>query len=468
MKNKDNVNLNEFYTGNAPKKKKRSFKTWWKKRKKWQKTVFISVLSLFLAAVFFIVSYGVYFLSLLNKIQRDDEFPSDNKALGFTEVIDENVVNIALFGVDTRIVGDFSGKSDSIMILSINKTHNKIRLVSVMRDSLVPYDNNGRKGTTKITELYALGGPELAVRTLNTVFGLDISEYATVNFYGMADIIDEVGGIDVELTFDEVDPNNAKNINDLIGEQCDYKGLDPTNYFVYETGKKHLNGIQAVAYSRIRYGRNIWGSNNDFGRTERQRYVMQELFKKALDMNVTSYSGLVEKLAPHVKTSLSNSEMLSLANYLIKKPSMEVSRVPSDGYIINADYRGTGASTVYYNYKFAGTVLRAFLYDGIIPEDYMEKNGVDKTPWHDAPIISNPDSSDEDSSSSDEGSSESGDSSSSDGNSSDGNTSDGNISDGSTSADGGGSNSSDSGSTDIPTTPEESTPQTPDGGETTQ
>lgn len=397
MDNKDNkVNLNSYYTGGgSPKKKKKvgfkkwwnqkikSFRKWWKKRKTWQKALFISAVAFTLALVIAASSAAVYFFSILNDIERDDDFTDlDNSDLGFTDVIDKNVFNIALFGVDSREVGDFTGKSDSLMVLSINKTDNTIRLVSIMRDSLVPYEYKGKTSYTKITEIYALGGPELAVKTLNKVYGLDISEYATVNFYGMGDIVDAVGGIEAELTFDEVDPKNAKNINDLIGEQCEHLGLNPNSYFINTPGKKHLNGVQAVAYARIRYGKNIWGSNNDFGRTERQRYVMQELFKKALSMDITSYPSLAKKLTPHVKTSFSNSEILSLASYLANKPTMQLSRVPSDEYIINADFRGTGASTVYYNYQYAGKVLRAFFYEGITPEDYIEQNGVDLTSWY--------------------------------------------------------------------------------------
>ncbi len=456
----ESVNLNSFYSGDggSPKKRKtgfkkwldkkvKTFKKWWKKRKTWQKALFISAVALALALVLVITSGAIYFFSLLNDIDRDDDFNEEN--LAFTDVIDKNVINIALFGIDTREVGDFSGKSDSMMILSVNKTHNKIRLVSVMRDSLVPYEHKGKKGYTKITELYAFGGPELCVKTLNQIYGLDISEYATVNFFGMKDIIEAVGGIDAEITPDEIDPKSYRNINSIIQEVCESLQIDPAPHYIHSTGKMHLNGIQGVSYARIRFGRNIWGSNNDFGRTERQRYVMQELFKKALAMDITSYPNLIKKLAPHVKTSLSNNELVSLAGYLVDKPTMEVSRVPSDEYIINADFRGTGASTVYYNYNYAGKVLRAFFYEGITPEDYMAQNGVDKTSWFPGGSGSGSsggssgNSSGEESSSQD--SSSSGDSSSSEDSSSSGDSS---SSENSNSGDSSGSSSSSGGSSD--------------------
>lgn len=383
------VDLNSFYagkkktSGSYKKKSRRSGKkrkNWFMRMKKWQKTVFISAVALVLI-VAIIAGYG---LNLLGKIKRDDDFNSNNsEELGIVDVIDSNIFNLALFGVDSREVGNFDGLSDSIMILSINKAENTIRLVSVMRDSLVPIERkNGKVAYDKINSAYSTGGPTLAVKTLNTLFGLDISEYATVNFYGMSDIIDGVGGIEADLTEDEVRYSNNFGLNDMIAEQCSYLKIEPDDYYIWETGPHHLNGLQAVAYARIRHGRNFNGSNDDFGRTERQRYVMRQLLDKALSMNPTAYPGLINKLVPYVKTSLSNAQMLSLGTFLMGKPSMLESRVPDDGYIINADFRGTGSSTVYYNYEYAGKVLRAFLYDHMTAEEYMTANGVDRTPWY--------------------------------------------------------------------------------------
>ena len=108
---------------------------------------------------------------------------------------------------------------------------------------------------------------------------------------------------------------------------------------------------------------------------------MQQLLEKALELDVTGYPRLVKSLLPYVKTSLSNGELLSLAMTLSGSPQLIQTRVPSDEYIIDEDFRATGASTVYYNYEYAAKIVHAFLYDGIAPEDYMLINGVDKTPW---------------------------------------------------------------------------------------
>lgn len=411
MENNENINLNSFYTGTGgsnkrgkkpqKRKPKSKFKRWWSSLHKWQKTTLISLCSIVAALLLTICIVLGIGLSALSKIQDPDFNELTSSDLNIIDVIDENIFNIALFGVDSRVIGNFEGRSDSIMILSINKSTNVIKLISIMRDSLVPIEYGGSVTYDKLTAAYSLGGPALAVKTLNSLFGLDIMEYATVNFYGMTDIIEAVGGIDVEITYDEINASSY-NINWMIEEQCIYMNLNPEDYYVTTPGLQHLNGLQAVSYARIRHAENFNGRTDDFGRTERQRYVMQQLLDKALAMELSAYPNLIKKLLPYVKTSLNNSELLSLAKFLSAKPQMTTSRIPDDRYIINADYRGTGASTVYYNYKFAGTVLRAFIYDNILPEDYMDQNGVDLTSWYaydpyDPPSQSSSDSSSDDS-----------------------------------------------------------------------
>lgn len=388
--NKENndVNLNSFYSGNDKKKykkkKRNRFLIWWNNRKLGTR-IALSATAVLLSLVIIIGgAMGIYVNIILSKIGSDNDFSKlTNSELGYENVISEDVFNIALFGVDSRKKGDFTGLSDSIMILSVNKVNNTVKIVSIMRDSLVPITNDGKTSYSKINSAYGRGGPALAVKTLNTVFGLDISAYATVNFYGMADIIEAVGGIEIEVTQAEID-DSIYGLNALIREHYSNIGKDPTPYLINTPGVHKVNGLQAVAYARIRKAVNAYGSTDDFGRTERQRVVMKKIMDKALAMDVSTYPGLVEKLTPFVRTSLSNNQMLALAAQLAKKPTLIQTRVPHNEYIINADYRGTGASCVYYNYQYAGKVIRAFFYDNIIPEDYIKTNGADLTGWHNA------------------------------------------------------------------------------------
>jgi LCP family protein required for cell wall assembly len=350
---------------------------WWKRRKTWQKSVMITAASLLLV---FAIAFGVLRAVFDYNYNNITNNPDD---LGFEGVLNENVINIALFGIDTRNSNSFKGNSDSIMILSLDKDAKKVRIVSIMRDTFVPMDNKGKSGYGKINSAYAKGGPELAIKTINKIFGLDISEYATVNFYGMADIIEAVGGIDAELTSREVAPSDGTlhSINGCIDEICANLGKDSSKYHIFTPGKHHLNGIQAVAYSRIRYVPNIWGTNNDYGRTDRQRHVMEQLFNKAITLDKTQYVKLAKSLIPCSETSLSYGQIMSLAtDILLHSPTFEQSRIPQQEFLMPSP-SGYG-SVVYYDLDFAKDLMHAFIYEDISFDDYVAQNGIRKNDWY--------------------------------------------------------------------------------------
>ncbi len=367
-------------------KKKRGnwFTNWWGRRQKWQKAVMISATSLVLVLV---IAVGVLLKVFDYNYNNITANPDD---LGFESVIDKKITNVALFGIDSRQVDSFKGLSDSIMILSLNSETKRVKVISVMRDSLVPITSNGKTVYGKINSAYKTGGPELAIKTLNTIFGLDISEYATVNFYGMADIIDAVGGIDVTLAQGELNTYGYEHgarvnfgINGMIVEQCGYMGIDPSSYYIREAGLHHLNGVQAVAYARIRHAANIEGTNDDFGRTDRQRYVMEQLFNKAVTLNTAQYISLAKSLIPCSETSLSYSQILGLAvNILLDSPIFEQSRVPLTEYQMASKTVSGYGSCLYYDLDYAGKIIRAFIYNDITPEDYMKLNGIEKNDWY--------------------------------------------------------------------------------------
>lgn len=355
-------------------KPKKGFAAWWSKLKKGHKAAIISLTSIILVLSMAIGWFFIYFD--YNYVNITD----DHEELGIEEVIDEKIINIALFGIDTRDTKSFKGNSDSIMILSLNTKTKKVKIISLMRDTLVPIVYNGKTSYNKINSAYAKGGPELAIKTINKVFGLDISEYATVNFFGMRDIIDAVGGIDVELTKGEINANYG--LNDTIREQCEVLKLDPDDYYVYKSGVQHLNGLQAVAYSRIRRVANIWGTNNDYGRTDRQRYVMEQLFNKATQMSKGQYVKLAKALIPCSETSLSYSEIMSLAvNILLHSPSFEQTRVPQENFLMSSP-KGNFGSVVYFDLDYAAKLIHAIIYDDVTLEAYVEANGIEKNNWY--------------------------------------------------------------------------------------
>lgn len=378
----------------AKKKRGNAFTKWWRSCKKWQKACMITATSLVLVVAIAVGVLRIVFNYNYNNITKN---PED---LGFESVINDKIVNIVLFGIDTRDPKSFKGLSDSIMILSLNTESKKVKLMSVMRDTLVPITYNGKTTYAKINSAYSKGGPELAIKTLNTIFKLDISEYATVNFYGMSDIIEAVGGIDVELAKGELDVYGYENgkklnwgLNGCIAEICAHKGLDPNKYYIKEAGMHHLNGVQAVAYARIRHAANIEGTNDDYGRTDRQRYVMEQLFNKAIKLGKSQYVKLAKSLMPCSETSLSYSEILSLAvNILLQSPTFEQTRIPDFSYQMpSKSIRGVG-SCVYYDLNYASKLIHAFIYDDIKPEDYIAANGIEKNDWYAGATVKKPSS----------------------------------------------------------------------------
>ena len=351
--------------------------TWWKNLKKWKKVVLIVVTSLILIGA---IVAGIFFSTFNYNYNEITVKPSE---LGFENVIDQKIINVALFGIDTRSKKSFSGNSDSMMVLSINTEAKTVKIVSLMRDSLVPIQLENRTVYRKLNSAYATGGPELAIKTINQNFGLDISEYATVNFYGMAEIIDAVGGIEVEFTRQEVATQHADGFNGLVKRHCKSIGVNPEPYYITTPGKHHLNGIQAVAYSRIRKYVNIWGTNNDFGRTDRQRFVMEQLFNKALTLEKSKYVKLVKALIPYTETSYSYSEIMGLAfDVLLHSPTFEQTRMPLNEYQMSSPNVPGVGSVVYYDLDFAKNLLHAFFYENISPEDYVKTNGITKNDWY--------------------------------------------------------------------------------------
>lgn len=376
-------------------------------KQKWMKVLKVSLISL--AAIFLVLSILVgYFLKRFN-------YNYDNKFHVDVEQIDENIVNVALFGVDSRDIDDFTGLTDSIMILSINQKTDTIKIISVMRDTFVPIvdENDKFKNYGKINSAYASGkddvtkSAEIAVNTLNSVYDLDIANYAVVNFFGMIEIIDAVGGITANITQDELTWKGANhpNLNNCMDEICAEKGLRAKDYYITKPGEQKLNGVQAVAYARVRHCKSIWGTNDDFGRTDRQRHVMQELFNKAVKMEKTRYVSLIDALIPCSQTSLSPTKILDLAvSVLLQKPKFEQYRIPPEGHVSemlmtanfnNAERKRYG-SVVYYDLDYAAKMVNAIIFDDMTVDEFVEKNPIERNYWFksagsDAPIEETPD-----------------------------------------------------------------------------
>ncbi len=211
--------------------------------------------------------------------------------------------NIALFGVDSieNSLDKGNNRSDVMIILSINNATKEAKLVSVYRDT---YLDIGDGKYTKANAAYAYGGPTQAVTMLNQNFDLDIEDYATIGFGGVADIIDALGGIDIDIKEDEI-----HYMNDYQSTMA--QELGKTYVPVQAAGTQTLTGLQAVSYCRVRYT-----AGGDFTRTERQRTVLTQTFSKLKTASAAQMVSIATKLLSEgeVQTSLSMTEIASLAS----------------------------------------------------------------------------------------------------------------------------------------------------------
>ena len=239
--------------------------------------VLLSLLIIIIGGTFWFVS------SKLGKMQQVDLNEED---LNVSAEVAENLSNyrnIAIFGIDSREDTYSKGnRSDCIIIASMNNDTKEVKLVSVYRDTYVQIEGHG---LDKITHAYSYGEAPLAIKTLNTNFDLNITEFVTVNFDAVKDIIDDIGGITMTVTDEEV---------------SHIKGLT-------KAGTYNLTGEQALAYARIRHA-----EGGDYKRTERMRDVLTAVLNKVKTFNISQLNQFVDKVLPKVYTNITASDIFSL------------------------------------------------------------------------------------------------------------------------------------------------------------
>lgn len=277
-----------------------------KKRSRIKKILIWSVVEIItLAAIF---AYG-YFLRSWNMIARPEVRKEviENKNISLEKKKEmEGYWNIAVFGVDSRgsNVVEKGLNSDVIMVGSINKDNGEIRLVSIFRDT---YLNISEKNTyNKINQAYAIGGPEQALAALNKNLDLNIQHYVAFNWKAVAEGINILGGVD------DIPISKAElyYINAYITETVKVTKIG--SYQLKNTGPQHLDGVQAVAYGRLRY------MDNDFARTERQRNIIKAAFAKAKKANFSVLNNIMVVCFPQVATNIDFNEVIEMAQNITK------------------------------------------------------------------------------------------------------------------------------------------------------
>ena len=262
-----------------------------KKKKKRRKSLFILELIILL-----ILAVGVF---ACTRLARMEHISLKNILTNVGAASQDGYQNIVIYGVDSR-EGDLTtdAHSDTIIICSINKKTKDIKMVSVYRDT---YLDNTNGEYRKATECYFFGGPERSINMLNKNLDLDIRDYVAVDFNAVVKAVDLIGGIDMDITDEELQWLNGYCVENSAVTGVGYTPLESSGY-------QHLDGIQTLAYCRIRYT-----DGYDFKRTERQRSVLTKIFEKAKEEGVTTLLSMVDTMLPYISTSLSNTEIVSLA-----------------------------------------------------------------------------------------------------------------------------------------------------------
>ena len=254
-----------------------------------------------------IFSYA-FMARMMSKIQRSEDFQiSEIRTNDIAVDAEENMKGywtIAIFGVDARDNSiEKSTNSDVIILCNINRDTGEIKLVSVYRDS---YLNINDKGSyTKINQAYFVGGPKQAVEALNRNLDLQIQDYMTFNWKAVANAIDVLGGVDIELSKAEF-----FYINSFITETVKATGIG--SHQLKQAGMNHLDGVQAVAYGRLRL------MDTDYARTERQRKIIAQAFEKSKKADFQTLYTLIGTVFPQVSTSIGVDDLVSNARNISK------------------------------------------------------------------------------------------------------------------------------------------------------
>ena len=254
--------------------------------------------------------------------------------------------NILLLGGDARNMEQYD-RSDTMIILSINRDEGLVKMTSIMRDTWVSYP--GRKSPGKINAATVYGGPKLAVATVNNAFGTDIKDYVIINMEDLVTIIDLLGGIDIEITEEE-----RGQINTYAASYTGTTYQGATS--ISEAGMVHLNGLLAMSYCRIRY------IDSDYERVKRQQKVLLAMADKAQNMEIYELSEVSDEIASVIQTSLDDEQLedLVMAFMIMDVEDVDQFRIPVDGTFRSGMYKGVWLIAP--NYDQNKKLLHDFIY----------------------------------------------------------------------------------------------------------
>ncbi len=319
-----------------------------KKRRRRRKRVVLLCVELLVLAGLCVAGYAMLKLGKLNINILDQDKLEVYKDTG-------PYTNIACFGLDSRN-GELEGgvQSDCIMIVSINNETNDVKLISVYRDTLLLQADGDY---SKANSAYNRGGPEEAISLLNRNFDLDIRNYVSVNFNALVDVIDALGGLEIDLTQEEAYYSNgyAAETSKVVGQEM--VKIDEV------AGTQLLDGVHAVSYARIRYT-----TGNDFKRTERQREVLEKTMEKAKKADIFTLNKIVDKVFPQISTSLSITDMLGYVANIMDYNIVETTGFPYE--LTTSEEVRDHAGSFVVPIDFVGNVSK--LHQNVFAEDWYE------------------------------------------------------------------------------------------------
>lgn len=291
-------------------------------------------------------AFYAYTNNLLDKLERSE---LDTENLGITTDKYGDIKNVALLGLDTR-TDNKSGRSDANVILTIDKKHKKIKLTSIARDTYVSIDGHSKD---KLTHAYAYGRSQLAVKTLNQNFDLEITDYVTMNFFELARVIDYIGGVTIDVSEAEYNELNSNVIPETDFGDIECKKLT-------RSGLQVLSGAQAVCYARIRH------TDSDIERGNRQKEVLMAMFNQVKKTNVLKLPEVASMIIEECETSLSNEDIIKLGTWALTcSPEFEQLSLPND----NVPGKGSIISGVWY-YVYDLDKAKQEIHDFITEENY--------------------------------------------------------------------------------------------------
>ncbi len=308
-----------------------------------------------------LVATGAIFVAAkLQKVDNEDIPDEDIVVNKEAEKVGVGYTTVALFGIDSRDGElELGTRSDCIIVASLNNETKEVRMVSVYRDTVLDI---GEGELQKCNAAYSFGGPKQAINMLNKNLDLNIQDYATVDFAAIANAIDLLGGVEIDVREEEI-----QYLNKYVRETA--RVAKKEAHEVTKAGKQNLDGVQATTYARIRST-----AGGDFTRTERQRLVIEKIAEKAQKSDLATLNNMVDELLPTIKTSFSATEILGYAADAMKYKIGDTAGFPFDK--TTDTISGLGSIVIPVNLDNNVEKMHEFLYDGEEYEQSVEVKNI--------------------------------------------------------------------------------------------